>query len=352
MRHFGVTQTSPYPPRVSLARLPTPLQRLDNLSAAVGGPTIWVKRDDLTEGPAGGNKLRKLEFSIGQAVADGADVLITAGAKQSNHCRQTAFAAARLGLGCHLLLAGRPSRSAADGNLLLDELMGAEISYLSPDEFDQLPQQFEMVGNHYRAQGLTPCCIPTGASDATGLWGYIDCARELAEDFRHHEISPRAVIAATASAGTQAGLMIGAERYGLDTAIEGVAVIHDEATIRAKIDELIGHWRQRYDEPMNLGQASATVVDRYVAPGYGKASPGVYRTIRRVAALEGLIFDPVYTGKAFHGLLQEIEAGRFASGEDIVFVHTGGIYGVFPHRQSLARPSSAVDDAQVVGNGL
>ncbi len=323
-----------------MARLPTPLEPLDRLRAEIGGPRIWVKRDDITEGLAGGNKLRKLEFTVGQALADGADVLITAGAKQSNHCRQTAFAALRHGLGCHLVLAGRPPTDALDGNLLLDELLGAEITYVTGEEFEELPTIFEALSENYRREGSQPFCIPLGASDEIGLWGYIECAGELQKDFAAHGIEPSHIVSATGSGGTLAGLMLGAQRYGLDAEVLGIAVSRDREFFEAKTDELFERWSARYGEPVAPDLSPLALLDRYVAPGYGKAGPNVFRTIGLVARLEGIVFDPVYTGKAFDGLLQEIEAGRFDDDGDVVFLHTGGIYSVFTHRERFTEPSS------------
>lgn len=335
-----MTQPTSDPPRVPLARLPTPLERLEKLRAVAGGPTIWVKRDDLTEGPAGGNKLRKLEFSVGQALADGADVLITAGAKQSNHCRQTAFAAARLGLRCHLVLAGRPPRSAPDGNLLLDDLMGAEITYVSEAEFERLPELFEALSHRYREQGASPFCIPVGASDEIGLWGYIECARELGNDFAHNGIEPTHIVAAIGSGATHGGLMVGAGMFGLGAEVLGVTVSRDPSRLQAEIRRLHRRWSERYRRSLDLGDPVPRILGGYVAPGYGRAAAGVYETIREIARLEGLVLDPVYTGKAFDALLQEIRGGRFRDSEDIVFIHTGGIYAIFPHRDRFTRDRS------------
>ncbi len=328
------------PPRVTLARLPTPLEPLDNLHRAIGGPRIWVKRDDLTEGPAGGNKLRKLEYSIGTALETGADVLITAGAKQSNHCRQTAFAAARLGLDCHLVLAGGPPRSALDGNLLLDDLMGAKLTYVSGAEFEQLPEVFERLCAEHRANGSNPFCIPVGASDEVGLWGYIECARELKRNFEELGIEPSHVVSAVGSGTTLGGLMLGAHIHGLHAEMLGVVVARDRTHFEVTLARLFDDWSTRYGAPLDV-ELPLRLLDGYIAPGYGQAVPRVFETIRRVASLEGLVFDPVYTGKAFDALIQEIEAGRFSGTDDIVFIHTGGIYGVFPQRDRFEpRPAT------------
>lgn len=325
------------PPRVGLACLPTPLQPLDRLGAEVGGPRIWLKRDDLTEGPAGGNKLRKLEFAIGQALAEGADVVITAGAAQSNHCRQTAFAAARFGLRCHLVLAGPASASAPDGNLLLDHLFGAEITYVDPDAFDDLEPIFDDLGDRHRGEGSSPFCIPVGASDEIGLWGYVEAGAELVGDIERLGIEPTHVIAAVGSGGTHAGLLVGTDRAGSAVEVLGVSVSRSIATLAAGTRDLIERWNRRYGQSVDVDERRSVIIDDYIAPGYGRAEPRVYDTIGLLGRLEGVVLDPVYTGKAFDGLLREIEAGRFDGSDDVVFVHTGGMFAVFPHRDRFPR---------------
>lgn len=324
------------PPRVRLARLPTPFEAVIEPQTDAGRPRIWVKRDDLTEGPAGGNKLRKLEYAIGQARADGADVLITAGASQSNHCRQTAFAAARLGLGCHLILSEDHPPAALDGNLLLDQLMGATITSVTSQEFDELPAIFDQVAEQYRARGSRPFVIPVGASDEIGLWGYINAARELKADFDACDVRPSHIVAAVGSGGTHAGLMLGADLAGLETEILGISVSRSSESLARRVGRLHGRWSERYGIGLPPSSQSVEILDQYVAPGYGLAAPEVYQTIKRVAGRTGLVLDPVYGGKAFHGLERELATGRFDGSTDIVFLHTGGIYGVFPHRKHFA----------------
>ncbi len=321
------------PPRTSLAHLPTPLQLLENVSAEVGGPRIWVKRDDLTEGVAGGNKIRKLEFSVAQALGEGANLLMTAGAKQSNHCRATASVAARLGLGCHLVLAGKPEEPPFDGNLLLDDLMGASVTYIRPEEIDQLPEIYGRLGAELEREGKRPFAIPLGATDAVGVWGYIECARELKDDFARHGISPSHVVCPVGTGGTYGGLMLGALLHGLETRVLGVSVSRPEEVCLVELEELLESWKVVQASELDVAELRPEILDGYIGPGYGRADPHVYDTIRRVARAEGLVLDPVYTGKTFDALLQEITAGRFVGSSDIVFLHAGGIYGAFPHRQ-------------------
>ncbi len=329
------------PPRLSLARLPTPLEKLTRLSEEVG-INIWVKRDDLTETGACGNKIRKLEFSIAQALTEGADVLVTAGGVQSNHCRATAVMASRLGLGSHLLLRGKEP-AETDGNLLLDRLVGAGISFLPAQEYQDLDARYDEIREKYAASGRKTYFIPVGASDEVGLWGYIECVRELMADFAAHSITPGAIISATGSGGTLGGLILGKAMYGLDADIMAFNVCDDEAWFVSKITEDFSRWTARYghdvDKGVDKGVDTSTlpinVIDGYVGPGYGRAGENVLETIRTVARLEGIILDPVYTGKAFDAMLAEIRLGRFKAVKDIVFIHTGGVFGLFPQKTEL-----------------
>jgi D-cysteine desulfhydrase len=325
------------PPRTSLARLPTPLQCLTRLSEEVG-TRIWLKRDDLTDTVASGNKLRKLEYSIGQALADEADVLVTWGGIQSNHCRATAVTAARLGLKSHLVLRGRKP-DEFDGNLLLDELVGAAISYLPLSEYQEMDRIYQELEDHYAAQGLKTYRIPVGASDEVGLWGYISACEELKKDFADAGISPDAIVSATGSGGTLAGLIIGNALHELGSEIIAFNVCDDEQYFLDKISEDFTRWQQRYESGLVAIDLPINVIDGYVGPGYGQATADVFNTIHRLARLEGIVLDPVYTGKAFNAMLEEINGGRCSGMADIVFIHTGGVYGLFPQKSQLFKAS-------------
>ncbi|MEX1237642.1 MAG: pyridoxal-phosphate dependent enzyme, partial [Pseudomonadales bacterium] len=281
------------PPRKILARLPTPLIPLERLSSIAGGPRIWLKRDDTTDTTASGNKLRKLEFSVGQALADGADVLITCGGVQSNHCRATAVVASQLGLGCHLILRGRPD-SPIDGNLLLDRLLGAETRFITAAEWAEIDAIFADTAAEYRAKGRQPFSIPTGASDEIGLWGYITACEELKDDFARHNIEPGYVVSAAGSGGTLGGLILGGHLHNLETRMLAFNVCDDEAYFVNKIREDITKWQLRYDHAIDE-TLPIDVIDGYVGPGYGRADDHVFETIAMVARTEGVVFDPVYT---------------------------------------------------------
>ena len=329
----GATLRLTYPARLPLAQLPTPLQYLPRVSAEFGsGQRIWVKRDDLTGSTLTGNKLRKLEFVLARARELGCNTLITCGGVQSNHCRVTALAGARLGLKVHLLLRGE-SPAEIDGNLLLDYLAGARISFYSAEQFNrELPQLAEHWQTHYQTQGDEAFFIPIGASDGIGLWGYLAAAEELDADMSGAGIASAHWVTASGSGGTQAGLTLGAQLHEVAAVVWGINVCDDEAWFVNKVNQDILDWQQRYQLLEAVPKVEVRVLDGYDAPGYGKANPEVYEMIAAAARLEGLVLDPCYTGKAFYGLVQEIGRGRFADREDIVFIHTGGIYGLFPER--------------------
>ena len=319
------------PPRLSLAKLPTPLEPMRRISKLCG-INIWIKRDDLTDTVASGNKIRKLEFSIAQAMHEDASVLITCGGVQSNHCRATAILASRLGLRAHLVLRGQEPKRV-DGNLLIAKLAGASIDFVTPAAFEKRDDILAQLCAEYTEEGEKPFTIPAGATDEIGLWGYIECARELKEDFKQHNISPGALVSATGSGGTLGGLIIGNALFGLDTEVLAFNVCDDADYFVTQITNDFNRWQARYQQPLDLGKLPIQVIDGYVGPGYGRATDEVYATIRNIATMEGIILDPVYTAKAFHAMLQEITAGRFAGMSDIVFIHTGGIFGLFPQAE-------------------
>ena len=327
-----------YPPRLSLARLPTPLQPLDRLSSQLNGPRIWVKRDDLTDCAVSGNKIRKLEFTLARAIEQGCDTLITCGGVQSNHCRATALLGAQLGLKVHLILRNETTEQGGelevpDGNLFLDYLAGAEISLYEKKEFQcRLPELFDYWSEYYRSLGAKPYAIPTGASDGTGVWGYVHCIPELIADFETANIHPQTIIHATGSGGTQAGLTAGAVLHDLDTTVLGIAVCDNAEYFQNKVLADIVEWQSLYSVPVDIGKMSIHVDDRYIGPGYAQATQQVFDVIRKLAGLEGLILDPVYTGKAFYGMIEKIKQGDFSGESDIVFIHTGGIFGLMSQR--------------------
>lgn len=329
-----------YPRKIDLARTPTPLQFLERASARWGrGHRLWVKRDDLTGCTLSGNKVRKLEFITAHAIDTGCDTLITCGGLQSNHCRATALAGAQLGLNVHLLLRGT-APADREGNLLLDHLAGAEVSCYPVSQYsrelDALLRQWQQ---HYAAQGRKALVVPTGGSDGIGAWGYIAACEELARDFASAGIEQAHIVTATGSGGTQTGLTLGVALHRLPATVWGVNVCDDEAYFLNKVASDAAQWRQRYPDVPEV-EIAPRVLDGHVGQGYAVASPAVFELIGELCRLEGLVLDPVYTGKAFAGMLAELAAGRFDGCLDIVFVHTGGIFGLFPQRRGLSPTDS------------
>lgn len=319
-------------PRLQLAHLPTPLQFLPRISEQAGR-NIWVKRDDLTGFSVSGNKVRKLEYSLAKARSEGADVIITCGGIQSNHCRATAILGAKLGFKVHLLLRGEEPQEP-DGNLFLDQLAGAEISYFAP-RYYQAHLDFIAAESceRYRRQGLNPFFIPTGASDAVGVWGYVNAAAELQADFARQGISPEHIVSATGSGGTQAGLTAGVVLHDIPAQVWGYAVCDDEAWFLNKVKKDIGDWVEQYEVDMDLSRLQPRVRDAYIGDGYAIAGKPVFDTITELLRKEALLLDPVYSGKAFYGMLSDLAAGQFSGTGDIVFVHTGGGFGLFAQRR-------------------
>lgn len=325
-----------YPRRIALAQTPTPLQHLERASEKWGcGHRIWVKRDDLTGNILSGNKVRKLEFIAAYAQDNGYDTLLTCGGLQSNHCRATAFVGAQLGLKVHLLLRGEET-DTRDGNLLLDHLAGASVScYPARQYFSEIDLLFEQWQAHYAEGGSKALAIPTGGSDGIGAWGYIAACEELCRDFEAQGIDQAHIITASGSGGTQAGLTLGAALHQLPATVWGVNVCDDEQYFLDKVAQDALDWQRRYPDVPHV-EIQPRVLDGYVGEGYGIADEEVFALIAELASLEGLVLDPVYTGKGFSGMLAEIAGGRFQGCRDIVFVHTGGIFGLFPQRDGFS----------------
>jgi len=290
-----------------------------------------MKRDDLTGCALSGNKVRKLEFITAHALDNGYDTLITCGGLQSNHCRATALAGAQLGLAVHLLLRG-DAPAEPEGNLLLDHLAGAVVSCYPKDQYvREIDALFTHWAEHYAAAGGRALAVPTGGSDGIGVWGYIAACGELVGDFATAGIDRAHIVTATGSGGTQAGLTAGVQLHGLPATVWGVNVCDDEAYFLEKVAADVADLCARYPQVPPI-EVQPRVLDGHVGPGYAVAEPEIFDLIAEMARLEGVVLDPVYTGKAFAGMVAEIERGRFDGCEDIVFVHTGGIFGVFPQR--------------------
>lgn len=324
-------------PRLHFAHLPTPLEPLPRLSRALGGPEIWIKRDDCTGLSTGGNKTRKLEFLMAEAQARGADIVLTQGATQSNHARQTAAAAARLGMACHILLEDRTGSADPDynhnGNVLLDFLHGATAEK-RPGGLD-MNQEMERAADRFRAEGRNPYTIPGGGSNTTGALGYVNCAFELVGQANDRDLVIDHIVHATGSAGTQAGLVAGLAAINAGIPLLGIGV----RAPREKQEENV--FRLAVATAERLGCADAVrreqvVADsNYVGAGYGIPTPGCIEAITMFAELEGILLDPVYSGKGAAGMIDMIRKGRFRSGERIVFLHTGGSAALFGYTKAF-----------------
>ncbi len=312
-------------PRVRLAFLPTPIHPLPRLSAHLGGPALFIKRDDQTGLATGGNKARKLEFLLAQAVAAGADCVITAGSTQSNHARQTAAGAASLGLAAHLVLYAPDGVSPAEpsGNVLLDHLLGATIHWT--EERAPYSESIARVERSLREAGHRPYVIPYGGSSAHGLLGYVDAMREVAG-----QIEPRgwfdAHVFASSSGGTQAGLLLGAHLGGLlaTTRILGISVDMPADRLASRVTELARAGAHLLGLDWEPDPAQVLVNDRYCGAGYAVVTEQEREAIRLLARLEGILVDPVYTGRALAGLIDLVRCGEFRVGQRVLFWHTGG----------------------------
>ncbi len=329
-----------FPPRIQLAHTPTPLQKMERLSRQAG-VEIFFKRDDFTGSELSGNKIRKLEFLLADALAKGADTMITCGGAQSNHCRAAALAAVRAGLSSLLLLrTDDPSNPpAASGNILLDRLAGSEIVWITPAEYRRRDEIFEREAQRLRNGGRKPFIIPEGGSTALGAWGYVAAMDELVADLKRldgRDVKPTTVVCATGSGGTAAGLALGARLSGLDIRVVGVNVCDDRDYFVAIIDDICRQFKQTWLPDDSAGMPPYQIVDGYVGRGYALSRPEELAAIRDLVRLEGVVLDPVYTGKAYFGMMTELAKDPQRFGERIVFVHTGGLFGLFPIADQFA----------------
>jgi D-cysteine desulfhydrase len=324
----------PYPPRIQLAHLPTPLQRMNRLSGKLG-VELWVKRDDMTGAELSGNKVRKLEFLIAEALARECDIILTCGGGQSNHCRATAFAARQRGMDSLLFLRvpDPANPPPLEGNILLDRLVGSEIRWITPEEYRKRAEIMKQAAEELIKQGRRPYVIPEGGSNAVGAWGYIKQMEELASQAPPGEIT---ILYACGSGGTGAGLILGVKLFGLPYRVVGVNVCDNRDYFVKTISGILEGARERYHLSFDFHPSEIEIADGYVGRGYAQSRPEELALIRDVARAEGLVLDPVYTGKAFYGMTQELSRDSLRFGKRIVFLHTGGIFGLFPQASELA----------------
>lgn len=316
------------PERLSLAHLPTPLEPLPRVSRAWGGPTLWVKRDDLTGFGLSGNKVRKLEYHLAAAREAGATTVITCGAAQSNHCRATALACARLGFGCLLLLRtpkGKPPEQV-QGNYLLDRLAGAEVRFVTPAQYEAIDGMMAEEAGRLGSAWV----IPEGASDGLGMWGFVSAFEELADQLPAIPGRVAAIWHAASSGGTTAGLGRGAGRTGLAIPLVAVSVGDPAAELEAKV---LAIWQEA--RVATLPSVPIKYLDAYVGGGYGVTTSEELAVQAEFIRLSGLILDPTYTGKAVYALRREIERGRFEDADQVIFWHTGGGFAAFAQQLPL-----------------
>ena len=324
-------------PKIQLGHWPTPLEPLLRINEMHKGPELWVKRDDCSGLAFGGNKTRKLEYLVADAQLRGATTLLTAGGVQSNHARQTAAAAARVGLGCELFLEQVEGVSEADyshsGNLLLDQLLGARLHRLPAGQ--DLDAAMALRAQTLSTSGQVPYVMPVGGSNAIGAMGYVDCGLELAQQLQQYQLSFDAIVLATGSAGTQAGLLAGLALAGIDIPVLGVTVSRSSDEQCQKVLALL-HEVQGLLEQSELHEDHVICFDKYYGSAYGDPTPQMVEAVRLAASLEGLLLDPVYSGKAFAGLLDLVRHGYFDTSERVLFLHTGGAPGLFAYSECLS----------------
>lgn len=324
-------------PRLRFAHLPTPLEPLDNLSEILGGPKIWIKRDDCTGLGMGGNKTRKLEFLMADALQHHADVIITQGAVQSNHVRQTAAIAAKLGLACHILLEDRVGSKDRDylgnGNVLLDQIFDATIQ-TRPGGTD-MAREMENYAQHLRDDGHVPYIIPGGGSNKIGALGYVDAAMELVQQANDRGLIVDYIVHATGSAGTQAGLVAGLHGLNSNIPVLGISVRERKKSQEDKVFQLAEETSSFVGTTHAVPRHHVVANDQYVGQGYGIPSEKTIQTIEMLARKESILLDPVYSGKGMAGLLDLIRGGQFKDCKNVVFLHTGGSTALFGYTSFL-----------------
>ncbi len=332
--------------RVRLGQFPTPLQELGNLAQALHGPRIFIKRDDLDGLGTGGNKLRKLEYALADAHREQATAIITTGAIQSNHVQLTAAAANRRGLKTYLILRGEKPDQAT-GNLFLDRLLGVEEIRYVPDtpgigddiRASLLEDAVNQLTMELQERGETPYYIPNGCSGIHGALGYSGCVYEIVGQLHERNLAPDYIVTACGTAGTQTGLILGSILYSHgEIKVIGMSVAQEKAKVEDRIARNLDEAAEFLGLRLNRDEihGAITVYDDYIGPGYGAPTPAMQEAVKLVAKTEGIILDPVYTGKAMAGLIDLIRTGFFTPDDTVVFLHTGGIGGLFAPVQMAA----------------
>lgn len=329
-RIMGLTEQ----PRMRFAALPTPLHLAENLTREVRGPKIYLKRDDLTGLALGGNKTRKLEYLVADAKKSGATHLITVGAAQSNHARQTAAAAQIAGMNCSLVLYSSGPEPDVQGNLLLDRLLGADVHVVASR--DELDARVVEVAADLRDKGAMPYTIPSGGSNGVGALGYVGAMLEMSHQLWEAGITPKAMYFAAGGGGTQGGIVLGAKLYGLSMDVIGISVSADTTTATSRVHQVVEESTQRLAVANTITDSDITIDDQHIGDGYGIPTEEGVEAIRLLARTEGVLIDPVYTSKAFAGMLADIRSDRYSPEDTIIFLHTGGAPALFAQRDLLA----------------
>jgi len=323
-------------PKVVLNEGPTPIQELRAFSRSLGGPKVYVKRDDLATLALGGNKVRKLEYVLGQAQALDTDTIVTGGALQSNHCRATAAAAAKLGLKCVLILKGQPG-AVPQGNYLLDRLFGADVHFLETESMVDVESKINSIAADFRKKGRRPYAINVvgGPASVYGVIAYVETCLEMFRQLEENKTKISHIVVCTGSGSTQAGLLLGAKILKREVQVIGISIRRDAADLREKVRNGVVEACRLLEVSIDLQDSDLHVYDQYIGAGYGLVTPDVREAITRLALTEGLLIDPVYAGKALCGLIDLITTGKFGNNDTVMFIHTGGIPALFAYNNEL-----------------
>lgn len=322
--------------RLNLSNLPTPIQRLNRLSEE-WGVDLWIKRDDFTGIETSGNKVRKLEYTIAKALEEKAEVVITCGGIQSNHCRSTAAVAARVGIKSHLVLR-IDEQPPLEGNYLLDKILGAEVTFISRKDYSNRRNEImQGIAESYETKGIKAYVIPEGASDGVGNLGYIEAVREITKQEKELGIDFDTIVCAVGSGGTYSGLFLGAKLLAPEKEVYAFNVCDDEEYFLNVCTRIATDTVEFLDAGIQVKREDMHIIDGYKGIGYAISRDEELEFIADIAKKEGIILDPVYTGKAFYGLYNEIKKGNFDKSKRILFIHTGGHFGVFPKQEQFAK---------------
>ena len=321
------------PISLNLTHSETPIEHLARFSARFPEYKVWLKRDDLTGIELSGNKVRKLDFLIADALKNDARRIVTCGGVQSNHCRTAAFMAVKTGLKCTLFLRGE-TQLIPDGNLLLDQLAGVDINYVTPETYRNIDLVMREYAEKLSAGGEITCVIPEGGSNALGAWGYISCYQEILDQARQFNLHFDAVVVATGSGGTHAGLLFGKKITNNPMEVISINVCDNPEYFKEKILRIAAEFERSFQYKLNVSDLDIKIIDGFVGSGYGQINDQVRAIIREMARSEGIVLDPVYSAKAFLGLTTLLSDGTLEY-KNILFIHTGGVFGLYPFKNDL-----------------